>query len=192
MISDFQAGLCVELDGLIGAAHLNDTFGMLLKYRDTSIHADRWTMRCDDGTMRAVKPFNLQVPDQPGLLPLQDEWNTTDVCEMMRGKMLKDCPAISASAGCIEKGEISIHVHQDRSDYEVLAFFTLFLFDTRCFGHTRRIDVRFEEFTRHLLRLGVGLFLKHDHWSMLIANRAAILRAGQDGLPYGHNKSRYF
>jgi hypothetical protein len=93
---------------------------------------------------------------------------------------LKTCHRVAAGAETIEQAEKEVYicVNQGIATIEAMAFPTLFPHGNGTFGQQRIVDMRFEVYVRHLLRLRQNpTFLKHDRWIVFVTNRAAVLRA---------------
>ena len=177
----------MQFTGLKTAPQLNGTYGTLVKFHKAGPSAGRWGVRKDaDGELIAVKPENLEIivgalfdPTAGSLPSLTDKWNITDTSKILSEKMLKRCRQISADAKTIEQAEKEIYicVNHGNENFEGMAFPLLFPFGTGLFGQRRPVDVRFEDYVRHLLRQYSGNFIKADDWISFVASRAAILRA---------------
>jgi hypothetical protein len=87
--------------------------------------------------MYAVKPVNLQVPDQPGLPPLHDEWNITVVSKMKTAGLFRRVP------GALKRQRRRSSLFKSTKAETTKCYFSHSYWT---FGQTRKIEVRFEIF----------------------------------------------
>jgi len=183
--NSFEPGICVKIQGLHRAPHLNGCYGTLLCYHEEGPSAGRWGVRLDDenkGIDVCSEHLTLAVSDdQPQaarykLPPMIDKWDDlTNASALLDEETLKDCRHMAASAETIEQAEQDIYayIHDAYKGYDQEHFDDLFLFGTGTFA---QMNVRFEAYVSWLLRQHHTNALQHDGWIAFVTNRAAVIR----------------
>lgn len=179
-----EPGICVKIQGLHRATHLNGKYGTLLYYHTEGPAAHLWGVRCDyDGKNVDVRPENLALPvtdERPqaitfNLPPLIDRWDDlTSTEDLLDEETVKACRRMAANAESIEEAEHDIYayIHEKHKDYDA-HFPDLFLFDNKTYA---KMNVRFETYVSWLLRQHHTNALQHDGWIAFVTNRAAVIR----------------
>lgn len=113
-----------------------------------------------------------------GLPPIRDYWGLTDMSALgINESKIDHFQRLAARAQSPEEAEKTIYLLcAGGAEKEAMEFPWLFPSGTGHFAQKRRVDVRFEDYVRHMLRLRSGAFLRDQKWLQFAVKIAAVLR----------------